>query len=56
MLVGLVNETLHALDFPTAGPRRITMTIGLPLEEAFQRALPSAANNLAAVGDVRRRR
>ncbi len=43
LLVGLVNETLQAAGYSAAAPRTVAMSIGLPLAEVFQRALPEAA-------------
>ncbi len=44
ILVGMVNHTLETLGYVRADPRAVASTIGLPLEEVFQRALPSAAH------------
>jgi phosphoglycolate phosphatase len=42
LLVRLVNATLTAHGHPSAAQRTIADAIGLPLEEVFRRALPSA--------------
>lgn len=42
LLAGLVNDTLTACGYPRAGERAIGASIGLPLEEVFQRAAPAA--------------
>ena len=43
LLVDLVNETLQAAGYPAAARRTVATSIGLPLAEVFQRALPKAA-------------
>ncbi len=42
LLVGLVGETLTAHGFALPDARAVASTIGLPLDEVFRRALPSA--------------
>lgn len=44
ILVGLVNDVLEAGGHPRADERSVAASIGLPLEQVFQRALPSAAD------------
>ena len=43
LLVGLVNETLVIHGHPHAAPPAVAATIGLPLDEVFRHALPSAS-------------
>jgi phosphoglycolate phosphatase len=43
ILVSRVNETLTANGFAPADTRAVAATIGLPLDEVFRRALPSAS-------------
>ncbi|MBI4516075.1 MAG: HAD-IA family hydrolase [Deltaproteobacteria bacterium] len=43
ILVGMVNATLSAHGYPCADARAVAATIGLPLDEVFQRALPADA-------------
>jgi phosphoglycolate phosphatase len=42
LLVGLFNDTLGASGYSRAEPGAVAATIGLPLEEVFRRAVPSA--------------
>jgi phosphoglycolate phosphatase len=45
ILVGLVNETLVEFGYASADARAIGASIGLPLDEVFRRAAPTAGAN-----------
>lgn len=44
ILVSLVNDVLDAGGYPRADSTTVAASIGLPLEQVFQRALPGAAD------------
>src|SRR5437762_11936176 len=51
ILVGLVNQVLHAYGHQRAAEASVAATIGLPLEEVFRRAVPSGADQAAGAID-----
>ncbi|MFI5394984.1 MAG: HAD family hydrolase [Candidatus Binatia bacterium] len=48
LLVGMVNETLVESGYPSADARGVGALIGLPLDEVFSRAAPTAEANAIA--------